>query len=81
MVFHNSPIGRTKQMFYERPIKKKQSQKPAPNIDPRFLSALKHGLPDCDDVALGIDRLVMLAAKAKNIQSVNMLCMGTIVKS
>lgn len=37
-------------------------------IDEHFLAALEHGLPDCAGVALGIDRLVMLAMNADCIQ-------------
>lgn len=36
-------------------------------IDKNFIDALKHGLPECSGVALGIDRLVMLALGIKNI--------------
>jgi lysyl-tRNA synthetase class 2 len=39
-------------------------------IDEYFLSALEHGLPDCAGVALGIDRLVMLAAQAPTLSDV-----------
>jgi lysyl-tRNA synthetase class 2 len=39
-------------------------------IDANFIAALKHGLPQCSGVALGIDRLVMLALDIKNISEV-----------
>ncbi|MCF2857571.1 elongation factor P--(R)-beta-lysine ligase [Pseudoalteromonas sp. SMS1] len=38
--------------------------------DQRFLKALEHGLPTCAGVALGIDRLVMLATGKSEIQEV-----------
>lgn len=43
---------------------------PTVPLDELFLSALKHGLPDCSGVALGIDRLIMLALKKSSIQEV-----------
>jgi lysyl-tRNA synthetase class 2 len=39
-------------------------------VDEHLLAALGHGLPDCAGVALGLDRLVMLAADARAIQDV-----------
>ncbi len=39
-------------------------------IDQLLLDALEHGLPDCSGVALGVDRLVMLALKATSLSEV-----------
>ena len=39
-------------------------------VDENLLEALDHGLPDCSGVALGFDRLVMLAAGLQDLDSV-----------
>ena len=39
-------------------------------IDQDFLAALEYGLPDCAGIALGVDRLVMLATGAATIEDV-----------
>ncbi|CBY28930.1 TPA: elongation factor P--(R)-beta-lysine ligase [Yersinia enterocolitica] len=39
-------------------------------IDMNLIDALKHGLPDCSGVALGVDRLVMLALGAEKLSDV-----------
>ncbi|WP_428680893.1 EF-P lysine aminoacylase EpmA [Reyranella sp.] len=39
-------------------------------VDDDFLAALDHGLPDCSGIALGFDRLVMLATGASHIEDV-----------
>jgi lysyl-tRNA synthetase class 2 len=39
-------------------------------VDEDFLAALEHGLPDCAGIALGFDRLVMLATGAQHIEDV-----------
>jgi len=43
-------------------------------MDHHLLAALESGLPDCAGVALGLDRLVMLALDENNIQSVISFC-------
>jgi len=43
---------------------------PEKPIDKDFLMALSHGLPQCSGVALGIDRLIMLALKVDHIEQV-----------
>ena len=43
---------------------------PVPAIDEHFLAALEHGLPPCSGVAVGFDRLAMLAAGTRDIRDV-----------
>jgi lysyl-tRNA synthetase class 2 len=49
---------------------RKQHGFPNKDIDPRFLAALQSGLPDCAGVALGVDRLVMLAMGCQRVADV-----------
>jgi lysyl-tRNA synthetase class 2 len=39
-------------------------------VDEQLLAALAHGLPDCSGVALGTDRLLMLATGERDIRHV-----------
>ncbi|MEN8165352.1 MAG: EF-P lysine aminoacylase EpmA [Acidobacteriota bacterium] len=43
---------------------------PEPPYDHRLIGAIDHGIPPCAGVALGIDRLVMLAAGASDLKDV-----------
>ncbi|TPH16135.1 elongation factor P--(R)-beta-lysine ligase [Litorilituus lipolyticus] len=49
---------------------REQSKLESKAIDEHFIFALKSGLPECAGVALGIDRLVMLALQTQNIEDV-----------
>lgn len=56
--FQNDLNARARQSYAEVPV------------DEYLLAALAHGLPDCAGVALGIDRLLMLMAKASKVSEV-----------
>lgn len=43
---------------------------PTQPLDTRFLAALKTGIPNCSGVALGVDRLMMIAMHAETIEEV-----------
>ena len=51
-------------------IYRKEHGLPIVPIDERFIAALEKGLPDCAGVALGIDRLMMLALGCNEIKEI-----------
>ena len=55
--------------FEKDNLLRKQNDLPEMPIDRRFVESLKN-LPDCAGVALGIDRLIMLATEQKHIDDV-----------
>lgn len=56
--------------FNKDNLERKQIGNKEKPIDTRFIGALKSGLPSCSGVALGIDRLLMLALNKKKIDEV-----------
>jgi lysyl-tRNA synthetase class 2 len=56
--------------FEEDNVKRKEQGLVVKPIDSNFIAALRNGLPECSGVALGIDRLVMLALDIKDISEV-----------
>ncbi|MDR2595319.1 MAG: EF-P lysine aminoacylase GenX [Fibromonadaceae bacterium] len=56
--------------FLEDIEKRKEMGKPIPKIDENFLTALEKGMPECSGVALGLDRLYMLALGKDDIGDV-----------
>ncbi|CAX57972.1 lysyl-tRNA synthetase (Lysine-tRNA ligase) [Erwinia billingiae Eb661] len=59
-----------KQRFDQDNRKRAASGLPQQPIDTNLLDALAHGMPDCSGVALGVDRIVMLALKADSLSEV-----------
>lgn len=51
-------------------VLRKELGLPEVPIDENFIAALEHGLPDCSGVALGVDRLIMLALESQAISDV-----------
>lgn len=56
--------------FQKNLLERKKLGLESMTIDEAFLAALTHGLPECAGVALGLDRVVMLAAGKKHIAEV-----------
>jgi lysyl-tRNA synthetase class 2 len=58
------------QRFQQDQIKRQFLQRPEVEIDVCLQAALQQGLPSCAGVAVGLDRLVMLALSETNISKV-----------
>lgn len=69
--FHELTDPAEQRSRFERDLEERRARGKVPlPLDERFLEALEAGLPDCAGVALGFDRLVMLAAGAEDIREV-----------
>lgn len=69
--FHELTDAAEQRQRFETELEKRRAAgKPKVPLDERFLAALGAGLPDCAGVALGFDRLVMLAAGTDDLADV-----------
>lgn len=69
--FHELADGtEQRRRFGAEQAQRREEGRSAPPMDERFVAALEAGFPPCAGVALGIDRLVMVAAGAAHIDEV-----------
>ena len=69
--FHELADAKEQQQRFEKDnLKRRAMGLPQMPVDQHFLRALQHGLPDCAGVALGVDRLIMLALNKSHIREV-----------
>lgn len=69
--FHELQDAVEQRARFEKDLQYRQKNNlPIAALDENFLAALNHGLPPCAGVALGVDRLVMLALGANQIGDV-----------
>ena len=69
--FHELQDSKEQRKRFEADILfRKENNIPVVGIDEDFLAALDVGLPDCSGVALGVDRLIMIALNANSIDQV-----------
>ncbi|WP_159567383.1 elongation factor P--(R)-beta-lysine ligase [Budvicia diplopodorum] len=62
--------GEQRQRFEQENRKREVRGLPIHPIDENFLAALKYGMPECSGVALGVDRLIMIALDSASISDV-----------
>ena len=69
--FHELGDAAEQRRRFERDLAYRQKHElPEVPLDRHLLDALANGMPDCSGVALGFDRLVMVAAGAESIEAV-----------
>ncbi len=69
--FHELASAREQRERFEHDIaERRRLGMPVTTLDERLLAALEAGLPDCCGVALGFDRILMLAAGVERIDAI-----------
>lgn len=69
--FHELQNAEEQLKRFENDNKKRRNlKKPEIPIDYRLIEALQHGLPNCAGVALGVDRLIMLALQKEKLSDI-----------
>ncbi|MEX0708356.1 MAG: EF-P lysine aminoacylase EpmA [Woeseia sp.] len=63
-----------RQRFLDDQATRRESQQPVRPLDEALLAAMTHGLPDCCGVAVGLDRLLMIALDTGDIRTVQSFC-------
>jgi len=59
-----------RQRFEQDNIKRAEQNKAAIPLDENLLAAMQEGMPECSGVAIGLDRLIMLAMKKQSLSEV-----------
>ncbi len=68
--FELADASEQEKRFDKEIVERQVRQLPTVEKDERFLAALKHGLPDCSGVAIGLDRLLMIISGVETIDEV-----------
>jgi len=69
--FRELTDGREQRQRFEQDNRKRAARGlPQHPIDNNLLDALEHGMPECSGVALGVDRLIMIALGASSLSEV-----------
>lgn len=69
--FHELKAPDEQRRRFEKNLEyRRDHQLPAVPLDEHLLAALAHGLPDCAGIAMGVDRMLMLALGYKSLEDV-----------
>ncbi len=63
-----------RQRFLDDQKTRRQNKQPVRPLDEALLAAMEHGLPECCGVAVGLDRLLMIALDTSDIRTVQTFC-------